>query len=283
MIIYQLPQGEKVSSVSGARQPTFRSDGRMLLVNAEGAGKENAWEIDTSNWQFTNQVSGSPADNHPFYNPQSNRIVYDNSTLYGYSDTFIYIQCSLVGPQFDIQEHCREHSDIALLTGEGNVRAAGSHPVWTINDYIAYKGCDVWMSGNHSCGIFIVESWATISSGGGITPRKLPGVNGGSATPTDTHGTYILYQAFETGNWEVYLTTLQGGETNLSNNPTTDGLPTFSPDGLLVAFVSDRGGQWGVWVMPRQGGVATKMFDLPPNPWGTGHRDWTNERMSWGH
>ncbi len=74
------------------------------------------------------------------------------------------------------------------------------------------------------------------------------------------------------------------GTKNLSNSPdSNDGLPTVSPDGNWVAFVSDRSGRWAVWVVPVAGGPAQKLFDLPgDNPWGDGDRAWTNERISWG-
>jgi Tol biopolymer transport system component len=73
------------------------------------------------------------------------------------------------------------------------------------------------------------------------------------------------------------------GLRNLSNNQeANDGLPTISPDGQWVAFVSDRDGQWGIWVVPTEGGQAEKLFDLPNIPWGSDDLVWTNERISWG-
>ena len=42
-----------------------------------------------------------------------------------------------------------------------------------------------------------------------------------------------------------------------------DGLGTFSPDGKMVAFVSNRGGGWAVWVVKVDGTGLTKLFNLP--------------------
>jgi Tol biopolymer transport system component len=90
--------------------------------------------------------------------------------------------------------------------------------------------------------------------------------------------------SYRDNNWEAYLMDVNGaGVKNLSNSPiSNDGLPTLSPDGDWVAFVSDREGQWAVWVAPVVGGLAQKLFDLPESPWGDGDRAWTNERISWG-
>jgi TolB protein len=82
------------------------------------------------------------------------------------------------------------------------------------------------------------------------------------------------------GNWEVYLIDVNGsGLRNLSESPSSrDGLASFSPDGKLVAFVSDRGGNWATWAVRTDGSGLTKLFDLPAPPTG----DWTDEHISWG-
>jgi Tol biopolymer transport system component len=43
--------------------------------------------------------------------------------------------------------------------------------------------------------------------------------------------------------------------TPLTTETSIDGRPIFSPDGQEIAFVSDRGGQRGIWVMNANGGA----------------------------
>jgi Tol biopolymer transport system component len=40
----------------------------------------------------------------------------------------------------------------------------------------------------------------------------------------------------------------------LTENSAQDGLPAISPDGKWIAFVSDVGGRWRIWVVPLDGG-----------------------------
>jgi len=84
------------------------------------------------------------------------------------------------------------------------------------------------------------------------------------------------------GNWEVYTMGVGGGPaTNSSYNPADDGLGAISPDGKWVAFVSNRDGRWGVWVVPISGGDAQRLpIDIPG--WVGGYGGWTVERISWG-
>jgi TolB protein len=83
------------------------------------------------------------------------------------------------------------------------------------------------------------------------------------------------------GNWEVYTVNMDGGGLQrLTNSGSNDGLPTWSPDGRSIAFVSDRSGAWAIWVMNANGSNQRKLFDLGGG-YGTGDNDWTSERISW--
>jgi TolB protein len=83
------------------------------------------------------------------------------------------------------------------------------------------------------------------------------------------------------GNWEVYTVNMDGSGLNrLTNNAAHDGLPTWSPDGRSIAFVSNRDGAWAIWVMNGNGSNQRKLFNLDGS-YGTGNYAWTNERISW--
>jgi len=147
---------------------------------------------------------------------------------------------------------------------------------------IAYRGCNSW-AGSGLCGLYIVPSSSTKGFSDGFIPRQL--TQESSDTPSDTKDNLIAFTSQRDGDFEAYIMDLNGaGVINLSNSPgSSDGLPTISPDGNWVAFISDRSGRWAVWVVPVIGGSAQKLFDLPTDaPWGEGDRVWMNERISWG-
>lgn len=288
VVIVSLPDGSQIGKVAGARQPDFRNDGAKLLVNGQGGGfGENVFEVSASG-AVERAVSSSPTDSHPVYNPDGNRIAYDNPQLAigadGNYHSYLFVQCGMLPPGQEGDETCRDIARFGVLVPAGQIgEIQGSNPVWTSIDHLVYKGCNTW-AGGQSCGLFIVASWGNKRSSNGETPRKI--ADGTSLVPTDTAGNLVAYHGRETGDWEAFVMDLNGsGVINLSNSPTSnDGLPTFSPDGQWVAFASDRDGVWAVYVVPSSGGTPTKLFNFPKgNPWGAGgDREWTNERMSWG-
>ncbi len=298
--IFSLPAGQEILQIPNARQPNFRFDGQRLLINREGGGAENVFEYNLADGA-QKQVSDAPRDAHPFYDPYGNRVVYGNSELVygkpelvynhkenkwyytGVTKPFIFVQCGLLPPHQEKEPRCRDIPSLGVLIPAGQTSdLQGTHPVWTSNDMIAYKGCNSW-AGFAACGIYIVPSASTKGFSGGFIPRQL--TKDTSDIPTDTKGNLIAFMSQRDGNWEAYVMDLNGaGVKNLSNSPNSnDGLPTLSPDGTWAAFVSDREGRWAVWAASVAGGTAQKLFDLPASiPWGDGDRDWTNERISWG-
>jgi Tol biopolymer transport system component len=66
------------------------------------------------------------------------------------------------------------------------------------------------------------------------------------------------------GNWELYRVRLKDGAVfRLTDDVRAqDGLPAVSPDGEFVAFASDRGGQWRIWLVPLRGGTARLLLEI---------------------
>jgi hypothetical protein len=277
----ELPKGEPFRLLTGARQPNFSNSGQLLVNNENSPNGENLGRLDSNN-TWLGLVSDTPEDRYPFWSPEGDRYVFANSRLL--TDpmtqeylTYLFIPCSVLRPLEENSESCRDTSGKSKLV-------PGDYPVWTQDYRIAYLNNQ---QGNQ--GVYLVNAGATPREpAGDPEPQRL--LAGSDIRPSDTQGNQLFFTAASLEhNWEAQAINLDGTNViNLSNSPETqDGLPTVSPDGAWVAFVSDRDAHWGIWVVPISGGVAKEVVSLSkintnPSPWGKEDRDWTNERISWG-
>jgi serine/threonine-protein kinase len=250
-----------VAHIPGMRQPDFRADGLEILADGlyDPASVVN---IDASRGAIIREQTEFTDDFHSFWSPDGSRFVYD-SLHHGLGNyTMLYIQ-GLTD---------REPLDEVTIGYRGQ-QIRGHSPVWMQDDWIAFTGCDYWPtgSGGSNCGIYRLPSW-------GDRPFLIhPGSTNMRAT--DNHGSQLVFMSQEEGNWEVYVMPNQGGTArNLSDSPSSqDGLGTFSPDGKMVAFASNRDG-WAIWVVDVDGSGLTQLFDLPSAP----TSPWELDSISWG-
>jgi Tol biopolymer transport system component/serine/threonine protein kinase/Tfp pilus assembly protein PilF len=80
-------------------------------------------------------------------------------------------------------------------------------------------------------------------------------------------GKSIVYASRASGNWDIYLQSVGGGNAiNLTKDSTTDdSQPAFSPDGERIAFRSEREGG-GIYVMTAGGQSPTRVCDFGYSP-----------------
>ncbi|MCB0208064.1 MAG: PD40 domain-containing protein [Anaerolineae bacterium] len=165
------------------------------------------------------------------------------------------------------QQRTRQNNGYPLITGDGT---------------LVYRACDN-SSTPAVCGIYGADLSASLDSEADVSAVQID--EDSMAILSDAHAQRIAFTSQRDGNWEAYLMNSNGtGLKNLSNSATSnDGLPTFSPDGKWVVFISDRSGEWAVWGVAVDGDTPQKVFNLPKwTPWGTGKQAWITERISWG-
>jgi Tol biopolymer transport system component len=77
------------------------------------------------------------------------------------------------------------------------------------------------------------------------------------------------------------------GLTRLTTDTARDGLPTWSPNGQVIAFASNRDGGWSIRAINANGSFQQKLFDMVNSPDGIVFYDqanssgWLEERISW--
>jgi TolB protein len=80
-----------------------------------------------------------------------------------------------------------------------------------------------------------------------------------------------------TGNFDIFRVDVDSGEVlPLVANPALDLLPTVSPDGRWVAFLSNRENSWQIWAVPLNGGNATMIAPVSGNL-----GSWTEQSIQW--
>jgi Tol biopolymer transport system component len=82
-------------------------------------------------------------------------------------------------------------------------------------------------------------------------------------------GTRFVLEASVSGNWEIYTLERAGmgdggeGLEALTRNSHLDRMPSWSPDGRYIAFISDRGGNQDVYRMNVDGSGIVQVTDTP--------------------
>lgn len=91
-----------------------------------------------------------------------------------------------------------------------------------------------------------------------------------SVAPTTTQVTLgmfegtIAFRSNRTGNNEIYVMSGDGsGLINLTNDPSDDDLPAWSPDGTQVVFCTRRDGNYEIYLMNADGSDKTNLSDSP--------------------
>jgi TolB protein len=78
---------------------------------------------------------------------------------------------------------------------------------------------------------------------------KLTSYTGENFGPRISRDGAVVYYSDRLGDFEVWLIEKTGPARNLTNNPATDRLADWSPDGKKIVFMSDREGAMRLWIL----------------------------------
>jgi len=88
------------------------------------------------------------------------------------------------------------------------------------------------------------ESFIYQMNADGSDVRKIPNTQGGNYAKWSRDGSKIAFFADVDGNTEVILINPDGSDwQNLSSHPSTDETPSWTEDGTIIAFQTNRGGE----------------------------------------
>lgn len=249
----------QIKILAEARQPAWNADGTKLAVNGEIRFKEGILVLNADGSQLRS-VSTQAHHARPSWSPQSNRIAFDAPT--GGDHVFVI-------------DDIKETADLTfrpLRYADKDV--PGRYVTWMPDGNLIFSSVDYWATGQKT-GLF-----AAGPDGGTMWQVTTSGVDTAPSVSKSGRVAFMSRREAE-GDWEIYTVSQAGGDADLkqlTNNSVHDGLPTWSPDGQYIAFVSNEGGTWGIWVMRADGSDRRKLKDLGA----TGLLDnWVDERISW--
>jgi Tol biopolymer transport system component len=109
----------------------------------------------------------------------------------------------------------------------------------------------------------LVRIDATRAQFGRVTP--LTDGYGGDLDPSLARAGRLVFSSTRDGNRHLWTADPDGRNVRpLTSGPAQDYRPAMSPDGTTVAFISDRGGQRGIWLIAASGGAPRKLVDAAP-------------------
>ncbi len=94
-----------------------------------------------------------------------------------------------------------------------------------------------------------------------VLAQMAPPDTAATTAPPNFHlpATLLVYQNFDTGNWEVLLNTAAQAKINLSNHPAADIHPRLNRGATHVLFASNRAGNFDLYVMKVDGSNLTQL------------------------
>jgi Tol biopolymer transport system component len=168
----------------------------------------------------------------------------------------------------------------------------GRVPAFLPDERIVYQGCV-----ENECGLYIMSK-------DGANPRQLTAFKDDTTPAVSPDGTRIAYMGYAEPYWKIHTINADGTDDQLlTDDWYWNGLPTWSPDGRSIIFVSTRDENWPdtpdytfdnkeakfrLWVMDADGGNQRLLNDyefrmdgvpaVAPDHEAGG---WIEERMIW--
>jgi hypothetical protein len=258
--LLDVKSGTSQQVITEASQPCLRGDGQRLAYRSWKGDTRGLWVANVDGGG-RERVSTFFEDGLPTWSPDGSNVIFFSRRE---SDR---------RPRLYIVAAKENVPDRTLAIGGG-----GEYPSYLPDGGLVFRG-DI----NSRIGLYLGEAE-------GSEAKLFTDDDSDTAPAPSPDGTKIAFMSYKRdGNWETYLVNRDGsGLSNLTNNAANDGLPAWSPDGRYIAFLSDRDGQWAIWVMSADGRNPKLLHLLEGSADGRVGGEqaiispgWLEERISW--
>jgi WD40-like Beta Propeller Repeat len=267
-VLLALPADSFATYPGGNGKIVFNRADQLWTMNADGsnqqafgaAGYGAQWSADGTKlaWPCSGGICTANADGSapnaftarnpgsPTWSPDGNFLVYSEAPFCSHG---------ICGPGPNLWRiRSADGSDEVFYRG-------GSDPDWSADGtWVAY--------------VEDVNGWPQVKLVGG---NNVPGpqLTSGAAVnvqPNFSPDNTIAFTSYRDGNAEIYTMKADGSaQTNLTNNPASDGDPEWSPDGQKIVFTSNRDGNPEIYSMNADGSAVTRLTN---DPLGDSGPDW---------
>lgn len=229
------------TSSSYDKNPVWASDGRMAFTSFRDVN----YEIYTMNADGSGQtnLTHNPAyDADPAWSPNGRRIAF-------------------VSNRDDNGEIYVMNSDGSGLSRLTHNTVSDTHPVWSPDGrWIAYVSDE---GGNNE--IYVISA----DGAGQVNLTNDPTDDTDPVWSPD--GMQLAFASYRSGNSEIYVVDIPDPvlpdnlptPVNLTQNAAYDWNPVWSPDGKRLAFISDRDGNFEIYLMNADGSGQTNLTQNP--------------------
>lgn len=231
------------------RNPDWTRIGDRIVFESDSDGAFDIWQIKADGTELTKLTDSSANDLHPRYSYDGSQVVFERR----------------VGDHFHIfRLDVRTGSETQITSGNDNYRSPVYSPTFERRISFVSDRSDR------------LSLW--VSEDDGSVPREwIPGFGRDPSYPAyhPFQETIILFSAYSGLSRDIYKATGYPGDFDTGWLNLTDELlsdetaPDFSPEGDVIAFISDAGGTKNIWLtdfegsFPRQLTISDYDLDRP--------------------
>ena len=247
IIALNLSNAQEESIVSQATNPAVNASGKTLIYHSLNNTSEG---LHSYNLQTGEDI-------------RVTTFAEDVLPQWGHSATeFIF------GSQRSGDRRWRVYTAFADGKSDAQLVVSGQTPTFSpIDDTIYYLGTDAQAN---NPGIYELKR--------GAEPTRLT-EHDSDRKPSVSVSGQVAFMTARDGTWDIFtLIPEDGSIAPLIATSANEGLPVWSPDGTQLAFVSDKNGSWGIYLIDLtiENATPQKISD-----WGSTHPDWLQQQLSW--